>query len=130
MAETEPKWLNRMIVDAIQEDQRQQHGGNHGVLNDSMIESALARPRNRFAYSGADFFECAACYVFGLAKNHGYQDANKRTGFMAGVTFLRINGYRVSARAQDVVALMVAVATDHADEQVIAEWLRQRAVVI
>ena len=49
---------------------------------------------------------------------------------MAGVTFLRINGYRVSARAQEVVALMVAVATDHADEQVIAEWLRQRAVVI
>ena len=123
MSETEPLWLNRTIVDAIQEDQRQQHGGHPGVLNDPMIESALARPRNRFAYAGADVFACAASYVFGLAKNHGYQDANKRTAYMAGLTFLRLNGYRVTAGPQEIVALMLGVATDDVDEPgIAAQW--------
>ena len=124
---TEPLWLNRTIVDAIQEDQRRQHGGNPGVLDDGMIESALARPRNRFVYAGADLFACAAAYVFGLAKNHGYQDASTGTAHMAGLTFLRLNGHRVTAEPQEIVALMLGVATDEVDESGIAAWLRQRA---
>lgn len=123
----EPRWLSRIVVDAIQEDQRHQHGGNPGVLNDSLVESALARPQNRFAYTGADLFECAACYIYGLAKNHGYADANKRTGYMVGVTFLRYNGYRVTATPQDIIAMMLDVATDKCDEATIAAWLRRRS---
>ena len=84
-------WLNRTVVDLIHEDQRQQFGGNVGVLDEGGIESALARARNRFEYADADLFECAACYIFALAKNHGYQDANKRTAFATGLTFLRVN---------------------------------------
>ncbi len=122
-----PHWLTRTLVDAIQEDQRQQHGGNAGVLNESSIESALARARNRFEYAGGDLLECAASYIFGFAKNHGYADANKRTAFLAGLTFLRVNGIRIEASPEDAVRLMVDVATDGADEAAIADWLRTRA---
>lgn len=125
-----PQWLSRHLVDAIQEDQRQQHGGNAGVLNDGSIESALARARHRFEYTGAGLLECAACYIFGLAKNHGYCDANKRTAYMAGLTFLRVNGLRIDASPEDVLQLMLDVATDIMDEVAIAEWLRTRATKI
>ena len=122
-----PRWLSRAVVDAIHEDQRQQHGGNAGVLNEGGVESALARARNRFEYAAADLFECAACYVFGLTKNHGYQDANKRTAYMASWTFLRVNRIHVIATPEEVIQLMLDVATDASDETAIAQWLRARA---
>ena len=121
-----PLWLSRAVVDLIHGDQRQQFGGNAGVLNDGSIESALARAQNRFEYTGADLFECAASYIFGLAKNYGFQDANKRTAYMIGWTFLRINGFAVRTAQEDIVKLMLDVATDIADEAMIAEWLRVR----
>ena len=100
------------------------------MLNKGGIESVLARAPNRFADTGADLFECAACYVFGLAKNYGYQDANKRTAYMSGWTFLRLNGWFVRASPDDVVRLMLDVATDIVDEAAIAAWLRARAVQV
>ena len=124
----EPIWLSRTAVDLIHEDQRRQYGGNVGVLNEGGIESALSLASNRFSYTGADLFECAACYVFGLAKNHGYQDANKRTAYMSGWTFLRLNGWFVRATPDDVVRLILDVATDIVDEAAIAAWLRARAM--
>lgn len=126
----EPVWLARTVVDLIHEDQRQQYGGNAGVLNDGGIESALGRARNRFEYAGASLFECAACYIFGLAKNHWYQDANKRTAYMTGWTFLRVNGFFVRAAPNEIIQLMLDVATDVADESVIALWLRERATPV
>jgi death-on-curing protein len=125
-----PRWLSRQLVDAIQEDQRQQHGGNAGVVNDGSIESALARAQHRFEFTGAGLLECAACYIFGIAKNHGYVDANKRTAYMVGLTFLRVNGLRVDASPEDVLRLMLEVATDVKDESAITEWLRVRATKI
>jgi death-on-curing protein len=124
----EPIWLSRTAVDLIHEDQRRQYGGNVGVLNEGGIESALSLASNRFSYTGADLFECAACYVFGLAKNHGYQDANKRTAYMSGWTFLRLNGWFVRATPDDVVRLILDVATDIVDEAAIAAWLRARCL--
>ena len=125
-----PLWLSRAVVDAIHEDQLQRYGGNTGVLNEGTVESAIVRARNRFEYTGADLFECAACYIFGLAKNHGYQDANKRTAFVTGLTFLRVNGFRVDAKAEDVIQLMIDVATDVSNESAIADWLRLRAEAV
>ena len=122
-----PRWLSRQLVDAIQEDQRQQHGGNAGVVNDGSIESALSRARHRFEYTGAGLLECAACYIFGIAKNHGYVDANKRTAYMVGLTFLRVNGVRVDASPEDVLRLMLEGSTDVMDESAITKWLRVRA---
>ena len=124
---TPPRWLSRQVVDVIHEDQRQQHGGNAGVLDENIIGSALARARHRFEYTGAGLLECAACCIFGLAKNHGYVDANTRTAFMTGLTFLRVNGVAIDAAPEDVLRLMLDVATDVQDESDITEWLRVRA---
>ena len=124
----EPTWLTRSALDAIQADQCFQHGGSTGPLNEGLVESALARPRHQYAYAEADLYACAAAYVFGIAKNHGYQDANKRTAFIAGVVFLRMNGVRIVAEPRDVIGLMLAVATDVFDEAGIAAWLRAHTV--
>ena len=97
------------------------------MVNDGSIESALSRARHRFEYTGAGLLECAACYIFGTAKNHGYVDANKRTAYMVGLTFLRVNGVRVDASPEDVLRLMLEVATDVMDESAITKWLRVRA---
>ena len=75
-------------------------------------------------------FACAASYVLGIAKNHGYQDANKRTAYMAALTFLRISGYRVQATPQDIITLMLDVANDLVDEPAIEAWFEARATVI
>jgi death-on-curing protein len=122
------RWLDRRILDAIQEDQRRQHGGNAGVLSEALIDSALARPQHLHAYTGADLIACAASLLFGLAKNHGYQDANKRTAYMAALTFLRINGVCVRATPEEIITLMVDVATDARDESAIDAWLRAHQV--
>lgn len=124
----EPLWLTRVALDAIQEGQCREHGGAVGPLNEPLIESALARPQQQRAYAGADLHACAAAYIFGIAKNHGYRDANKRTAFAAGLTFLRMNGVIVRGPAQAVIDLMLDVATDRVAEPRIAEWLRQYTV--
>lgn len=124
---SEPVWLSRAAVDLIHEDLRSQYGGNAGVLNEGSVESAIARARNRFLYADADLFDCAASYIFGIARNHGYQDANKRTAFASGLTFLRVNGVRIVAVPEDTIRLMLDVATAVADEAAIADWLRARA---
>jgi death on curing protein len=123
----EPRWLSRKVVDAIQEDQRQQHGGQRGILNASSIESALGRPRHRFLYERAGLVGCAASYLFGLTKNHGYLDANIRTAYMATLTFLRMNGVQVQAEPEEIIQLMLAVATDQIDEVAIERWLNEHA---
>ncbi len=123
----EPRWLTRQIVDLIHNSQRQDHGGNVGVLNEGSVESAIARARNRFVYEQASLFECAAAYVFGLARNHGYQDANKRTAYMAGITFLYVHGWHVQAPDDEKILLMLDVAQDARSELDIAAWLERLA---
>lgn len=122
----EPRWLSREIVDSIHADQIREHGGFPGVNDDGLIESALARPRNRWAYGGeaVDLAALAAAYGFGLAKNHGYRDGNKRTAFMAMYVFLGLNGLRIVAEEPAVVELMEDVASDACTEDELASWLR------
>ncbi|PEN05524.1 type II toxin-antitoxin system death-on-curing family toxin [Longimonas halophila] len=122
----EPRWLSRTIVDAIHDDQINSHGGLPGINNDGLIESALARPRNRWAYGGpeTDLATLAAAYGFGIAKNHGYRDANKRTAFMSMYVFLGLNGRRIVAEQKEVVSLMEDIAADRCAEEELASWLR------
>lgn len=120
----EPRWLTRLALDAIQEAQCREHGGAPGPLNAGMIESALARARHQHVYAEADLYRCAAAYIFGIARNHRYRDANKRTAFVAGVTFLRMNGVRVQAPPLSVIDLMLDVALGRSEEPAIVAWLR------
>ncbi|HEY3934954.1 MAG TPA: type II toxin-antitoxin system death-on-curing family toxin [Gemmatimonadales bacterium] len=122
---SEPTWLDRPTVLAIHDELLAQHGGLAGVRDIGLLDSALGRPQHRWAYDeGVDLFECAACYGFGIAKNHPFNDGNKRTAFQAMYTFLGLNGEQITAPDLDVVNVMVAVASGAMTEKKLADWLR------
>ncbi len=127
--ESEPIWLTRKMVAGFHQRQILQHGGGQGVRDEALIESALARPQNRWRYSPeTDLPALAAAYGFGLTKNHGFVDGNKRVGFVALAVFLELNGLRVDAPEEEVVVLMTEVASGERSEDGLAEWIRGRIV--
>lgn len=123
----EPLWISRQATDLIHEEQRQAHGGAFGVRDSGAIDSALGRAQARFVYGGGDLAEIAAAYAYGLAKNHGYVDANKRTAWVVCRTFLLINGYRITVSAPELVRAMERLATGDDTEAAFAAWLTGRA---
>ena len=89
----EPVWILRMVIEAIHVDQIREHGGLSGIRDVDLLESALARPKQKWTYDeSTDFAALAAAYCFGIVKNHPFQDGNKRVGFLSLVVFLRLNG--------------------------------------
>lgn len=123
----EPRWLSRLVVDAIHHDQLREHGGMPGVRDENVLESALARPQQRWHYADdADLPALAAAYAFGLVKNHPYRDGNKRIGFLAMVTFLGLNGHAFGADDEDVVRTFISLASGTISEDDLAQWIRSR----
>jgi death-on-curing protein len=121
----EPRWISRRMVDAIHADQLQQHGGLRGVRDEHALESALDRPRNKWAYEPeCDLAALAAAYGFSLARSHAYSDGNKRVAYMVMYTFLGVNGLDILAPEPEVVRLVVDLASGECDESELAEWLR------
>lgn len=123
----EPLWLTPSIVMAIHADLLDQHGGLAGVRDGGLVLAALARPRHRWEYGGSDLFTCAAAYGFGLAKNHGFVDGNKRTAFQAMYTFLGLNGMELIATEPDTVTTMLALAEGTLTEEQLGEWLHHNS---
>ena len=124
----EPTWLSRLVIDAIHIDQLREHGGLPGIRDENSLESALARPQQKWQYvARIDIPALAAAYAFGLVKNHAYRDGNKRIGFLAMVTFLGINGHEFTATDAEVVAEMLALADGTVTEEALAEWIRQHS---
>jgi death-on-curing protein len=122
----EPRWLSRVVVDAIQHDQIREHGGLPGIRDENALESALARPQQKWRYAAQnDLPMLAAAYGFGLVKDHPYADGNKRIGFLAMVTFLDVNGYEFSATDAEVVAEILALADGTVSEEALADWIRE-----
>lgn len=122
---SEPRWLTRRIVLTLHRLQIEEHGGTLGVRDDGLLDSALARPKQRHAYEPeSDLATLAAAYGFGLAKNHAFVDGNKRVAFIATYVFLGLNGYDLDAPEPEVVTLMEGVAASTVDEAALADWLR------
>jgi len=114
-----------VVVDAIQTDMLLTHGGMPGLRDENLLESTLARPRQRYAYEpAADLAALAAAYGFGLARNHPYNDGNKRVAFVAMAVFLGLNGYELTACDADVVTAIVALAAGEIDEEALSDWIR------
>ena len=123
----EPHWLSRVVIDAIHGDQLREHGGLPGVRDENVLESALARPQQKWRYEAqTDVPMLAAAYAFGLVTGHPYRDGNKRIGFLAMVTFLGINGHELEAPETDVVVEFLALADGRVSENQLADWIRER----
>jgi death on curing protein len=122
---TQPRWLAKNLILAVHERQLAEHGGAPGVRDEGLLESALARPKNLFAYGEGDAAALAGAYAFGLARNHPFVDGNKRTAFVACELFLIANGFELVARDEVCLAMMLALASSEIDEAEFAAWLRE-----
>jgi death-on-curing protein len=123
----EPIWLNREDCLAIHEMMLAQHGGLAGVRDEGLLESALSKPQNLFAYSSPTLTEMAASYAADIIINHPFLDGNKRTGFMLAATFLEINGSEFTATEESVVEMTLALASGKLKQAAYAEWLSKNS---
>jgi death-on-curing protein len=118
------KWIREEVVLAIHDEQIAEHGGLPGVREMALIQSAPARPRNAVAYGMPDAADLAAAYAYGLARNHPFQDGNKRTAFVVALVFLLSNGYELTVSDGESVATIRALAAGELSEEALAKWLR------
>jgi len=100
------------------------HGGASGVRDQGLLESALARPRQQFAYASPDTIDMAAAYIAGIVQNHPFVDGNKRTGFVVGVLFLELNGFDFTASEAEAAQAVLELAAGTIDETGFALFLR------
>lgn len=124
----EPRWLTEPMLLASHAQQIERFGGAHGVLDGTVIGSALARPRHRWASDpDADLADFAAAYLVGFTRTQGFNDGNKRTGLACALVFLDLNGRALHVPGKELYALVMQVATGRADDSVVAPYLRDRA---
>jgi death on curing protein len=121
-------WLSQAVIVAVHDAQLATHGGGMGVRDQSLLESALARPENLAAYGTPDAADLAAAYGFGISRNHAFIDGNKRTGFVAAEMFLILNGYRLAADDTNSALTMLAVSAGDITEAEFAAWIRLNIV--
>jgi death-on-curing protein len=121
---SEPRWLTLTMVIAIHDEQLAIHGGSPGIRDAGMIESALDRPRNKWAYEAAELPELAAAYGYGIARNHPFVDGNKRTSLLAIYTFLGMNRIDFIVPEAIAAAMILALAAGEVSEESLARWIR------
>src|SRR5262245_50399294 len=121
------RWVTPEVVNAIHDRQLAEHGGPEGVRDRSSLESALARAQNLAAYGGMpDAAALAAAYAYGLIRDHGFVDGNKRTAWVVARLFLVDNGYALRFERSDAVKIVQAVAAGSLGEAQLAAWFRAR----
>jgi len=123
----EPVWIRQDVVQAMHEEALMLHGGPEGVRDLGLLESALARPKNLFAYSEEppSMASLAASYAKGIVANHPFVDGNKRTAFTVSLTFLRLNGLDVTASKEDRVLTFWSLANGSLSEAELAQWFER-----
>jgi len=121
---SEPRWLSLEEILITHERQLARFGGASGVRDQGLLESALSRPQNKWAYEQADFVALAAAYAFGIARNHPFVDGNKRVAFLAMMGFLRKNDVRFSPTQEAATAAILALAAGEVNEDGLARWIR------
>jgi death-on-curing protein len=119
----EPQWLNREDALAAHEMMLAQHGGLEGVRDEGLLESALAKAKNKFSYGSPSVHEMAASYAAGVILNHPFLDGNKRTGFLLAAAFLELNGFEFFAEEANVVERTLALAAGAINEREYSRWL-------
>ena len=125
---SEPVWVSRQVLELLHRESLAEHGGAAGLRDSGLLDSALARAQNIFAYEGADdVFRLAAAYAFGIAKNHPFVDGNKRAAFIAAGLFLRLNGTSLKADKAEAAAAVLELAAGTVSETQFAEWLRRNS---
>lgn len=124
----EPTWLNKEDALGIHELMLAQYGGIGGIRDNSLLEPALAKPQNLFVYGSRSISCMAASYAYRIVENHPFLDGNKRTGFMLSATFLELNGFRLTASEESVVAATFGLAAGEVSEDQYGSWLTDESI--
>ncbi|MEP7378031.1 MAG: type II toxin-antitoxin system death-on-curing family toxin [Chloroflexota bacterium] len=124
MKRPEPRWLGRLVIDEAHFRQIREHGGAYGLRDENALESALARPMQRWHYDEtASVTDLASTYAYGLSANHPYIDGNKRIALIAMVAFLERNGHVLTASNAEAAGVMLALAAGDLSESELAAWV-------
>ncbi len=123
---SEPEWIEKTTLMLLVGETLADHGGARGIRDEGLLESALGRPQNLFAYEGVtDIARLAAAYGFGVAKNHPFIDGNKRAALIALMTFVELNGHVFKATQIEAFQTILALATGDVTELELAAWVRR-----
>lgn len=121
----EPIWIRRFVVEILHHDDLSEHGGLLGLRDASALESALGRPRNKFgSEEDVDLAGLAAAYAFGIARNHPFNDGNKRVALAVMLVFLERNGATFDAPAPEILLTILSLAAGELTESKFAAWIR------
>jgi len=123
----EPEWVAEQTVLNAHQEQLAEHGGGDGVRDMGLLQSALARPQNAFHYNQVNSLaKLAACYGYGIAKNHAFIDGNKRTALVVTLAFLELNGYLLRTTQEENYLTFYALAAGVLTEEQLADWLESK----
>lgn len=120
-------WVDKAVVLAIHDEQIAEHGGSSGLRDEGLLDSALARPVNLSLYGNPDVVALAACYGFGIARNHAFIDGNKRVSAVVTELFLNLNGVDLRASDADLVMTWIRLSSGGLDEAGLEQWIRQNS---
>jgi death on curing protein len=123
---TEPRWITVAQAIRIHSEQLSMFGGPAGIRDMAMLESAIARPLNKWAYGERDLIALAAAYAFGVARNPPFVDGNKRAAFMVMMVFLRKNGIAFMPPESEATVAILGLAAGEIEEEGLARWIRDR----
>src|SRR5437899_361305 len=113
----EPAWIEEREALVLHDRLLALHGGAAGLRDNSLLKSALARAQQHFAYGKpVEIIKMATAYTAGIVRNHPFVDGNKRTGFVVGILFLELNGYRFTASEESATQAVLELASGTLDE--------------
>jgi death-on-curing protein len=126
----EPVWIREIEVLALHRRLLAQFGGSDGIRDAALLDSALARPKNRFAYAELPptLPELAAAYAFGICRNHPFVDGNKRTAMAVAILFSEFNGAEVTATQEDAYLTFLGLAAGSISEEDLTVWFAKNSV--
>ena len=127
----EPLWISKKAVLAMHQEQLAEHGGSEGIRDETLLDSALAKPQNVLAHAEApDIFRLAASYAFGIARDHAFVDGNKRTALVVSLTFLDRNGWDLEASKEAVYFTFLHLGDGSLSEEDLTAWFAKHAVLL
>ena len=118
----EPIWVDLRDALSVHDRLLFLYGGSDGIRDQNLLESALARPQQIYAY--AENPDLGAALMAGVVRNHPFVDGNKRTGFVLGVMFLELNGLDFVAKEEDATQAVRLLAAGTLDEAGFKNWVR------
>lgn len=122
---TEPRWISQRALQLLHLESLTEFGGAEGMRDEGLLDSAMARPRNLYAYEGeTDLCRLAAAYAAGIVRNHPFVDGNKRAGLAAAGIFLMLNGLDLVADQAEAAVAVIDLAAGELTEAEFSAWLR------